>query len=561
MQLTTSGQTNITAAYSAVSLWKKITNHEEFSAQPPPIRVLCNSLYASSLSRVGRDKDALKVHDCTLSLIHDNVDDSINDSIEIDVRIGRGEALQRLMRYDSSRSDFLAVCKLSQDRDRDSPMTSVKGKVANCAYSAVLCSLRLDDFEGAESILSSVVPLDRIKDLNDIDANLVGLYGAVLWELHHRSTCTAKEAASNGSSLAFTPLQLLQYAASSPNASPIYQWFFAVASKSTCDFFQGGVVSSMEKDSLLQIASINQSPFDDPALIHLDDKVLLHDLLIHSGTASVQWPKGYVLPRDQTILQDFCAANPETRWIMKERAGYGSHGNRIVDNLGIEALTGNRDSGQLVLCQMLIEPSMLYHGRKFSIRVYVVYIKNCTENNRSSVYLLNQGLAKLAESVYENSSSSSTDEIYMTNSGRIEGDGMIQYDFESLKAFMEDQYGNEAFINMWDSVKKSVSDVLQGYLQSDCNDSSDTLLFSTVPKIMGFDYIIDTNLKPWLMEVNRFPGLEARGSVDTNVKNHVIETAWRLASFSAKTDCGLSLENDNLQSAVQELNCTVDVER
>jgi len=63
------------------------------------------------------------------------------------------------------------------------------------------------------------------------------------------------------------------------------------------------------------------------------------------------------------------------------------------------------------------------------------------------------------------------------------------------------------------------------------------------------------------MEVNRFPGLEARGSVDTNVKNHVIETAWRLASFSAKTDCGLSLENDNLQSAVQELNCTVDVER
>jgi hypothetical protein len=70
---------------------------------------------------------------------------------------------------------------------------------------------------------------------------------------------------------------------------------------------------------------------------------------------------------------------------------------------------------------------------------------------------------------------------------------------------------------------------------------------------MGFDYIIDADLRPWLMEVNRFPGLEARGSMDAKVKSNVIETAWRLASVSARTSCGLSTQIDNIETA-QELS-------
>lgn len=76
-------------------------------------------------------------------------------------------------------------------------------------------------------------------------------------------------------------------------------------------------------------------------------------------------------------------------------------------------------------------------------------------------------------------------------------------------------------------------------------------LFSSLPKIMGLDYIIDASLQPWLMEVNRFPGLEARGPTDYNVKTHVVADAWRLASRLSNIECGLSFEE--LDGTVQEL--------
>ena len=599
--------------------------------QPAQIQVLCNSLYASSLSRIGRDRDALLVHDGTLSLIQQQQEDGMDmASIEVDVRIGRGQALQRLMRYSEAKEDFLAVCEKS-----DLGEASLNGKVADCAYSAVLCSLRQGDFEGAESTLSSLLQravgsLDpaRRKPLDDIhvhiDANLIGLYGAMKfkWENNQNQNQNEKE---ESLLLGLTPLKFLQHAASSPNASPVYKWFYAIASNSTCDLFpkdsnlssspqaesSSPTTTTIEKNHLLHIASINQSPFDDPALIHLDDKILLHELLTStssgatrtsstasSSTPMAQWPNGYVLPRDKIAFQDYNHQHPDSRWIVKERAGYGSHGNQILDNpfrARSEDNAGDMDKtedssrnqsllddcisfsggGEDVLCQRLIDPSLLYHSRKFSIRVYVVYIQNGARN-LSQVFLLDQGLAKLADATYEEQSlkhsfatagkgrtttALGSEDAYMTNSGRIEGDGMTQYDFESLKSFMDDEYGDGSFIKTWEMVSDSVTKVLRTFLEEDhwtCNDTRTARktqcspLFSTVPKILGFDYIIDTDLQPWLMEINRFPGLEARGSMDVKVKSHAIEMAWRLASASARTSCGLSTQIDKIKTA-QEL--------
>ena len=629
MQLTTRGQTNITAAYLAEQSWSTFITQKEFSTQQSPsIVALCNSLYASVLSRIGRDKDALVVHDQTLALVKDNMSSMNDDNLNllIDLRISRGKALQRLMNYEEAGSEFWAVCQLhelqqqqqqkQQNQDRPLP---VLGKIAKSAYSSALCALRQNDLKAAESILSSCLRLDKISlnfnfNLNTedsnagadmvVDANLVGFYGAILWELQSGSNSASKSKSKSASK--YTPLQLLQYAASSPIASPVYRWFHAIASTSTsnsnsiqisnCDLFKGGL-SYMDKGFLLQIASINQSPFDDPTLLHLDDKVYLHDLLeanangnimttltststSTSASSSKHWPNGYVLPRDKEDFEICSAADTSSHWILKERAGYGSHGNQIVkkaEEITIGGGANSKDPKNFVLCQHLIEPSMLYQGRKFSIRVYVVYFKNrstttstsasmntcdnCGENDHGSVYLLEEGLAKLAESDYE--ISNLNEETFMTNSGRIEGDGMIQYNFGTLKAYLEDQCGVGAFGKVWDSVEESVTFVMQRHhlrfysnvRDSYNNDESDgytdsnsTSLFSTVPKIMGFDYIIDTSLQPWLMEVNRFPGLEARGSVDTLVKNQVIETAWKLASARTQMDCGLTSRDDTTRS-------------
>jgi hypothetical protein len=50
-----------------------------------------------------------------------------------------------------------------------------------------------------------------------------------------------------------------------------------------------------------------------------------------------------------------------------------------------------------------------------------------------------------------------------------------------------------------------------------------------IPKIMGFDYIMDVNRRLFLLEVNRFPGLEPRDVSDIPVKQGVVCSAWELA--------------------------------
>ena len=57
--------------------------------------------------------------------------------------------------------------------------------------------------------------------------------------------------------------------------------------------------------------------------------------------------------------------------------------------------------------------------------------------------------------------------------------------------------------------------------------------FCTVPKILGFDYILDSTEQPYLLEVNRFPGLEPRSAMDSDVKHAVVYDAWIAASDRA----------------------------
>ena len=51
-----------------------------------------------------------------------------------------------------------------------------------------------------------------------------------------------------------------------------------------------------------------------------------------------------------------------------------------------------------------------------------------------------------------------------------------------------------------------------------------------LPKILGFDFILDGFANPWLLEVNRFPGLDPRGASDARVKRSVQYDAWITAT-------------------------------
>jgi len=508
MSLTTKGQFNITAAQSAVSTWSSILEggSDITSTMQSQIRILCHSLYASSLSRIGNDQEALRIYNVALSL-HNA--DSLEENAAIDIYIGRGEAHQRLMKYSTAREDFLTALKLIQGKG------NLQGKRAKILQSAVICCLRQGDLSGAVLLLSDI--FEGKSDLASIDSDIVGLYGAIRFELELRG-----HNFEGGVELSYGPLELLEHAATSNNISPVYQWFHAVAEKRSLNMFD---IVNGDNEKFLQLAALN-SPFDNPELLNLDDKILLHDMLNTKHRES-NWPKGYVLPRDERLLQNHFEKYGESNWMVKERAGYGSHGNTIAKTQEALEISAQVKDSRSVLCQKLIEPSLLFNKRKFSIRVYVVYFNNGKE---IVAYLLNIGLAKLAEEEYGEGLTS--DETYMTNSGRIEGDSMTQYGLHDLQHYMDEQHGSKAYQTMWTSVKDSVSIVIKAFSDSiHASNQNDFSLFSTVPKILGFDYIIDPSYEPVLMEVNRFPGLEGRGKFDQKMKYQVVEMAWTLASI------------------------------
>jgi hypothetical protein len=72
-----------------------------------------------------------------------------------------------------------------------------------------------------------------------------------------------------------------------------------------------------------------------------------------------------------------------------------------------------------------------------------------------------------------------------------------------------------------------------------------------LPKILGFDFIVDETRNVWLLEVNRFPGMEARDSKDASVKRQVIRDAWQMAGRR------IGCDNDSwLKATLSDINCS-----
>ena len=92
-----------------------------------------------------------------------------------------------------------------------------------------------------------------------------------------------------------------------------------------------------------------------------------------------------------------------------------------------------------------------------------------------------------------------------------------------------------------------MNEVMAAFFETKKLDENKGFKFiGSVPKIMGFDYLIDSSLKPWLMEVNRFPGLESRGEDDWVVKSELIKNTWKLATarYDDNASLGPSMMNE-----------------
>lgn len=528
-----SSESNIAAAYEACSQWENILGDGAKTRIPPDIRVLTLAMYASCLVRSGKDEAALPVFEEALSL-RNYMDQKSQDDISLE----RAAALQRLQRYSEAQTEYLRVRR--SDR---------------AIIGASVCALRAWDLEGAANILRSsvhdsgvlvsrspevhsmcaIVDSLFVTDMKDISEDVIKQLNATshLSPVFRFAAAAYVRATSVENTTLAEDTESDEVMDESTNSRQL-EGGVPAQTASTPD----GHVTVAEEISpaftFLDFASVNVGAFDDPLLELLDDKIRLHQLLISNsrGLKCSFWPESVVLPDDAFRLSSYPS---EKKWICKSRSGYGSHGNEVWSTdvaLTSSFLMADADAK---LLQRLVEPPLLltrFGGRKFTMRVYVVYF-SASAVFPAEIHILTKGLVKLAALPYNHEAQSAEDElrIHMTNSGRQ--DSMEQCDFELLMEALEGS--GVRYDDLWDKIRDSVRTLFLLYhdvaMRIDDTEPRryrlrDSLGRLGIPKILGLDYILDEKGEPWLLEVNRFPGLEPRDQRDLAVKHYVVKEAW-----------------------------------
>lgn len=95
----------------------------------------------------------------------------------------------------------------------------------------------------------------------------------------------------------------------------------------------------------------------------------------------------------------------------------------------------------------------------------------------------------------------------------------LQYNVRKLKSDISD-----IIIKTLCAASSSLSHV---YKSAKPDDISNSMCF----QVLGFDIIIDSNLRPWLLEVNHSPSFQTDSQLDWDVKRKVIYDSLTLINI------------------------------
>ena len=174
-----------------------------------------------------------------------------------------------------------------------------------------------------------------------------------------------------------------------------------------------------------------------------------------------------------------------------------------------------------VILQKYIERPLLYQGRKFDIRLWVLIISEYPNN----VFIFKEGHLKATCEQY--SLNTNDPYIHLTNYS-------VQ---KHHKDFSKVEKGNEISFNQFKQELKDISLFNKIYNRicyivrltiSSAKQRINLLNRKKCFEIFGYDFLIDENLNPFLIEVNTNPGLEESSPLIAMLTPRMIDDALKL---------------------------------
>uniref|UniRef100_A0A2M4CHA3 Putative tubulin polyglutamylase ttll4 n=1 Tax=Anopheles darlingi TaxID=43151 RepID=A0A2M4CHA3_ANODA len=238
-------------------------------------------------------------------------------------------------------------------------------------------------------------------------------------------------------------------------------------------------------------------------------------------------PRTYIIPQDLKMLRQLWPRYNQRncKWIIKPPASARGTGIKVVNRWS------QIPKRKPLIVQRYIERPLLINGSKFDLRLYALV----TSMNPLRVYMHTDGLARFASVKYSEKSETLSDRyMHLTNysinklsnnySQNEDADACQghKWTIKSLWSYFVEQGVNVD--RLWGALRNLVlRTVLAGegpiHAMSKVNVGSRYNCY----ELFGIDVLLDSELVPWLLEVNISPSLHSASSLDLRVKGPLVK--------------------------------------
>ncbi|XP_015728848.1 tubulin polyglutamylase TTLL6 isoform X2 [Coturnix japonica] len=247
------------------------------------------------------------------------------------------------------------------------------------------------------------------------------------------------------------------------------------------------------------------------------------------------FPRTWSLPADYGDFQAYRRRRKNRTFICKPDSGCQGRGIFITRN------PEDIKHGEHMICQQYISKPFLIDGFKFDMRIYVL-VTSC---DPLRIFVYEEGLARFATMRYINPSRRNLGDICMhltnyainkRNANFVQDDTMgSKRKLSTLKAWMMDNSYNTT--KLWEDIEDIIIKTLisahpvvkHNYQSCFPNHTTSCACF----EILGFDILLDRNLKPWLLEVNHSPSFTTDSHLDREVKDALLFDTINLINVHA----------------------------
>ena len=240
-------------------------------------------------------------------------------------------------------------------------------------------------------------------------------------------------------------------------------------------------------------------------------------------------PATFVLPKEINKFIEVFYENHEKEgiyniWIIKPVGSSRGRGISLMNDIGGLNYT------ETIVAQKYLKNPLLLNGFKFDMRIYVLV----TSMNPLEVFIYKEGFARLSTVAFNlNVADLQNLFIHLTNSSVQKNSGMADNNTSdaivggtkiSLKTLRQRlERKGIPWVPIWNQVCEIVVKALYA-CQNDVSHHPNAF------ELFGYDIIIDTDLKCWLIEVNSSPSLGRMNILDDLIKQQLIDDIIDLLS-------------------------------